>query len=428
MIYFDCRVLHKILSAMRRTLGLRKNSSQLVLFATDHKSTTVCIDTAEACLACQLLQPGLRSSAAIAMHAFADMPVSGRQGVRIYHCGNNVEVQFGDFSYPRPVISQAACSVVAVHDIRSRTLSPQVLLCNPSRLGVVLQQAAGIADPTSTRFSLGTLRLRGHDGQVAATDGRQALTVDGFNLPPGELLIPASILAKHPSLAKCSGLSIGCSTRTGSAGGKPLAAKPKQDCQAADTAVVDTTSQWLSLRFAVGMHRWMIDIKALEHGRFPNVDQCIPSLASSRSVIHIADSDAGYLLKRLPWLMGKSQEITPLTIDLSLDRQLGKRQVQLRFRREFAAIQADFPGQHIELTLKASSYVSQPMRVVTTAEHLLNALRFGHRQIHLPGPGLPVFCHDATNHYVFTAMHDSLALGPSPRMQAISTAYALAAG
>src|SRR5690606_13754961 len=139
------------------------------------------------------------------------------------------------------------------------------------------------------------------------------------NLPPGELLVPAGIFAKHPLLSKCIGLSIGVSTDAEAIEGKPTPelsaqrspteAEPAADGPAASNpaaakAPAVAASQWLVLRFSVGIQRWTIGIKALESGRFPNVDQCMPGLTSSRSIIHIADNDASYLIKRLARLMG----------------------------------------------------------------------------------------------------------------------------
>lgn len=55
-------------------------------------------------------------------------------------------------------------------------------------------------------------------------------------------------------------------------------------------------------------------------------------------------------------------------------RTIAERVLQLRFRCGIALAVSALSGQHIELTLANSNFHSQPMRVVTDAEYLRNAL------------------------------------------------------
>jgi hypothetical protein len=73
-----------------------------------------------------------------------------------------------------------------------------------------LRQAAETTDDTSTRYAFGCLRLRGEDGQVAATDGRQAFAAMGFRLPwQDALLVPSSRVFGHESILRTSEFKIG---------------------------------------------------------------------------------------------------------------------------------------------------------------------------------------------------------------------------
>ena len=94
MNHIDTRTLGKILYAMRRSLGLRKDRSQPVSFTTDPRCTTIRITTAEASVACQIPQPGPRLSVSVPLSTFADMPISRRHEVRMVPRGTISEVQF----------------------------------------------------------------------------------------------------------------------------------------------------------------------------------------------------------------------------------------------------------------------------------------------------------------------------------------------
>jgi len=72
---------------------------------------------------------------------------------------------------------------------------PEQMVANPPNLLEALRDAGETADADSTRYALNHLRLRGSDGQIAATDGRQLFVQNGFQFPwDDELLIPANRL------------------------------------------------------------------------------------------------------------------------------------------------------------------------------------------------------------------------------------------
>lgn len=79
---------------------------------------------------------------------------------------------------------------------------PEHMASNPACLAEALRDATETADKEATRYALNHLRLRGSDGQIAATDGRQLLVQDGFEFPwDDELLIPANRLLTTSTLA-----------------------------------------------------------------------------------------------------------------------------------------------------------------------------------------------------------------------------------
>ena len=138
-------------------------------------------------------------------------------------------------------------------------------------------------------------------------------------------------------------------------------------------------------------------------------------------MVTVGDHDAQYLLDHLDRLLGKPIELCATTLDLVVDRASGRRMVQLRLRRAEAAPSV------IEVTLDGSTFDSVPMRVAMDHHLLLNALRFGHRHIHLQSATGPVFCRDRGNNFVWALMHDSLTTGQVSKMQTVSTSHSLIA-
>ena len=70
-----------------------------------------------------------------------------------------------------------------------------------------LSAASDTCDPDSTRYALGHLQLRGEQGTIVATDGRQLLVENGWQFPwTGDLLVPRSKIfasAELPTTCPC---------------------------------------------------------------------------------------------------------------------------------------------------------------------------------------------------------------------------------
>jgi len=99
------------------------------------------------------------------------------------------------------------------------------------------------AEKSATRYALDHLRLRGSDGQIAATDGRQALVQTKFTFPWEELLLSQ---ASPRFTAK--------------------------ESHKFDLVKVGRTEVWVT--FQIGP--WTILLKINHEARLPNLDDCIP--------------------------------------------------------------------------------------------------------------------------------------------------------
>lgn len=394
-----------MLTDMRRALGIVRNSDHPVSFIVDRNSTSIRVANSEASLACQLASVnGNNLEVALPMRAFSSVSNLATQELQIDRMGEDVTLVSCDAKGVRTTLTEKHLTPAAERTNSTQSepppAEPEWLVSNNSQLGRVLHQAARISDPESTRYSLGCIRLRGSDGQVAATDSRQAYAVSGFAFPVDEVLVAGAVISKLPCIANCSSISIG------------------------------RADSWLAIRCAVGTQRWSIDLKIPDKGRFPNVDQCFPAVESARSELTVSEQDALYLLKHLRELLGTSKESNPVTLDLVHDRVQGKQIAQLRFRRhELGRIESNAPL--IEITLDSSRVgpipIPIPMRVAIDSHYLLNALKIGFRKIHLQSAGFPIFCMDGRSKFVWTALHESLTICPTPGMTTISTSRSVVA-
>jgi hypothetical protein len=67
------------------------------------------------------------------------------------------------------------------------------------------------------------------------------------------------------------------------------------------------------------------------------------------------------------------------------------------------------------------------MQLAIDHHFLLNALRFGFRELHLQSSNSPIFCTSRNQRYTWAAMHESLTIGVTPTMKVISTEKSLVA-
>ncbi len=180
MIRINSKLLIRILIDLRRALGIAKNSHHPVSISAERGSTIVRMKTADVAVSCEVAASNRkRESLLLPVSVFAALQPSARQELTISASGDNATIQSCDAVGVRSSVTEK-CVAHEMADSGIKTPEPEWRISNPSRLGAVLQQAASIADPTSRRYSLGCIRLRGSDGQVSATDGRQVFAASVF--------------------------------------------------------------------------------------------------------------------------------------------------------------------------------------------------------------------------------------------------------
>jgi hypothetical protein len=369
MIKINCKTLTQVLNKIRRCLSLQKNSYRTATLTTTNDSTSVRVTLDDASLTCIMPRGGKPDSIRLPLHALCSIKPSGSHDIEFNRSQDKAYIRFQEAGVPTE-LPVALAPVVGVPP------EAEWLTSNDKSLGTTLVEAAKCTDGESTRYSLGCLRLRGSDGQIAATDGRQAFIASGFTFPADELLIPAEPLSKYDLLTRCSGISVGRS------------------------------ADWFTIMAAVSPFCWRLDLRIMSKARFPNVDQCMPGLSSSRFELHIDDADAVYLLGEQDSLRG-TQELDCVTLDL--EKSLNGKRVCIRSR-----VTQGNQTRIAEHELSRSTYTGGSTRVAFDPRYLLNALRLGFRKFHLQSTSMmPIFCHEGHRRFVWTSMHDSMILLPS---------------
>lgn len=234
---------------------------------------------------------------------------------------------------------------------------PDQMATNPSQLAEALRDATETADKESTRYALNHLRLRGSDGQIAATDGRQLLVQDGFTFPwDDELLIPANRLLTTSTLAGGEAVEIG------------------------------RTDDWVTLRSG----SWTVWLRIEKTARFPHVDDHLPPITNAATTLHLSDADAEFLTNAVKRLPATDEYNGPLTVDLN----------------GAVSVRAKGPEDQTptEIVLSGSRRDGEAVRFNTNRDYLARAARMGFRTVHIFGQEAPARCQEQNRAYVWALL------------------------
>jgi hypothetical protein len=246
---------------------------------------------------------------------------------------------------------------------------PTQFVANAPGLLQALHEAMSTAQPQASRFATDQVLLRGAQGQIVGTDGRQLLLQSGFHFPWGEdLLVP----------------------RVPVFGGRELD-------QEASVEVGRTSSQ-----VAVRAGPWTFWLTIDPSGRYPPAEAVVPSPASVTTRLHLDQTDAAFLANALPRLPGRDDELAPLTLDLG-------QSVVVRARAEGQA-------QATEVVLTRSSVTGPPVCLDLNRRYLHRALQLGFAVLEVVSADKPVCCRDGERVYVWMPLTTPAPLpaGPDP--------------
>ncbi len=225
----------------------------------------------------------------------------------------------------------------------------------------------------SSRYALGSVQLRGDEGAIVATDGRQMLIQRGFAFPWQEsLLMPANEVFASTELGHDEAVRVGRS------------------------------AEWIS--FEANGYRIFLRIDTT--GQFPEVDACFRNGKEVIATLNVAPQDAERLLRSLPQLPQGAERDFPVTVELN-----GK--VLLRAKQEGRR-------QPIEIVLSSSRSTGEAVSFSTNRRYLARAVALGFREFSLFGANAPVLCQDEHRHYVWSVLDPCRVVPPGHAKRLVS--------
>lgn len=243
------------------------------------------------------------------------------------------------------------------------------------RFLAAMAEASETTTKDSLRFALDCIRLRGCDGQIAASDGYQALLQTGFSFPwSDEILVTSSQALQSPDVRDAPQVEIGRS------------------------------DDWFFLR----LNRQTLALRIETTRRFPNMDQQIPSDRSVGTTLKLSCGDATFLEKFLSRLPGAAASHSPVTVDMN----------------GVVAIRATDEDNlnPVELVLDHSRRDGDELRVQTDRTYLSRAVRLGFRDLCLSHSQTPAFCRDASRIYLWALLSGDDAIPADDAMPRIHSA------
>lgn len=236
---------------------------------------------------------------------------------------------------------------------------------NDPSLLAALDEAMQIPTGNTGRLSLTCIQLRGKQGDVVATDGRQLLIQSGFQFPwKDALLVPRTPLFAAREL-------------------------PKGE-------VVHVAQSKSYVHFRVG--GWTIVLPIDSSARYPDIDAVIPKADQVKTRWHVTADEASSLASVLDNLPAMKEEFAPVTLDLA-------RPVVIRARGEDEIRCTD-------LALPRSSIEGKTVCVVVNRHFLQQALKLGFRTVLVIAPDKPLLCQDGKRLYVWVPLDSKNALAP----------------
>jgi hypothetical protein len=242
---------------------------------------------------------------------------------------------------------------------------PETFAENPPGILQALTDAGEGTDPYAARYALGCLQLRGQQGSISSTDGRQLLIQSGFHFPwPGDILVPRSKVFASAELPRDQPVMVG------------------------------KTEDWIAFRTGP----WTIWLSIEKDGRFPDLHRQVPQPDAATARCRLSPADAEFLVHALPRLPCEEEFNYPITLDLN-------GQIAIRAKA------ADQP-KVTEAILTGSELSGEPIRVNMNRNFLARAVKLGFRELLIYGDKIPVLCQEGQRQYVWAVLGPETAVPP----------------
>jgi DNA polymerase III sliding clamp (beta) subunit (PCNA family) len=363
LITITRRLAQTLRSVFRRALGSRNSGPALCFTAA---AGTLSVRAKSGDIAIEYHGPGEGNAPEtlwVPFQALADWEAKKDDPVQLEKAGEGrVTGQWRDGSVPQLVEYDGT----AAADADQFPAMPESFTENPSTLLKALQEAYETTDPDSIRYALGHLQLRGADGSVNATDGRQMLVESGFQFPwTDDLLVPAN---------------------------KVFAAAQFSH---EDPVGVARAGNWVAFRSGP----WTVWLGINADGRFPDLSRHAPDPEAAVNRCRFSAADARFLGETLPRLPCDEEYNYRITLDLN-------GQIAIRAR-------ATDQSRLTEVVLSNSESSGEPIRLNINRQYLARAVKFGFQELLLYGDTAALVCRDASRLYVWMPLDPESALKPA---------------
>ena len=244
---------------------------------------------------------------------------------------------------------------------------PETWGSNSPRLLAALNDAMKIVPTDATRYALNCVQLRPEGGRLAATDGHQLLVEHGFEFPwQGDALVPRTKLFDGRELPTDQPVEVGLTPNHA-------------------VIRVGPWTFWLTLE---------------KQGRFPTVENIIPTADSAKTRLSLSAEDTSFLLEVVPRLPTETDQQGRVTLDLNGHVAL--------------LAKGDGPTPVTLLVLRNSQRTGGEVRLNTDRQFLVRAAQLGFHEFELHGSESPVVCRDDRRIYLWSVLEEAAALTTGP--------------
>jgi hypothetical protein len=235
--------------------------------------------------------------------------------------------------------------------------TPSLFTENSPELLAAFRDAAPCTDPTSSRYALGCIQLRGNSGQIAVTDGRQLLLQAGFNFG-----FESEILVHSTEVFSCAELP--------------------QD----QPVQIGKTDSHVVLK--VGP--WSFFLAIQKEARFPRVNEIIPQFQSAQTTLELHPADAEFFAGNVSRLPGNASE-QAVTFDCNGS-------IAVRAKTE--------DSQATEIVLTNSTKTGSDVTICLDRRNLASMARMGFDRVYLYGKENAVLARDDKRSFLFMPLHE----------------------
>ncbi len=359
MIELSRQQIHRIRSTFRQALG-RSSSRRTIPITFEGTPQELRIRAMSDRVAIEHRVPGTFPTVAFAVPFEALAACEGRREdpVRFELADGQVALHWTDANIPQAVRIPAVEPVTLPEP-------PRELATIEGKFLAAMADACATTDAESQRYALSCVRLRGADGQIAATDSQQALVQTGFTFAwKDDVLVPATGAFMAKAIRAAVDVSLGRST------------------------------DWLFLR----ADEWTVALQIEKDRRFPAIEAHIPEISSASTTMVLAETDAEFLDQAAQRLPGASEMNSPVTLDLN-----GAVVIRAKSGEQSSVT---------DLVLRNSRRQGEELKVSSNRGYIRRAIQLGFRELHFRDAEAPAFCRDDHRTYFWAVLGKEAVLKP----------------